>query len=140
MDECGVGIDDVFAPESVDVREKEGPVPEVCDIDIEKDDNIVDVMVELAGASATPSLVGVTISCDVKTTDVIRTMLGLLLNDADAAGDGSKSVATWKAFELDVAAEEELGEGDAEGLLTAVEEVVGSVVATSVSSGSPLWP
>jgi len=56
------------------------------------------VTIELIGASATPLLVGVTISCDRKTTEVMRTSLVPSADVVATGGRGTSSVAASKGF------------------------------------------
>lgn len=86
------------------------------------DERAVDVTTELVGASAIPLLVGVTISWDTKTTEVMRTRLEPSVDAVVTGGLGTNSVAASK------------------GLLELVDEVIGPEFARTglVDDGASL--
>lgn len=66
---------------------------------VERDESAVDVINELVGARTMPLLVGVMISCDTKTTEVMRTVLASPVDVVGAAGFGTNRVAASKGLE-----------------------------------------
>lgn len=103
MDEDEAGLPDVATAAS-DANDERA---DGATFDVVNKERAVDVTMELVGASAIPLLVGVTISCDTKTTEVMRTRLEPSIDAVATGGLGTNSVAASK------------------GLLELMDEVVG---------------